>query len=289
MNNLFYIYIAFRPWDGSPCYVGKGMGRRWRTHLSKSHNKQLRGIVSKAGGEIPIVVIRSGLSEPESFVIEMAFIKAIGRYPHGPLVNHTDGGEGMTGYKQSADTIEKRVSKIRGIPRPTDVVAKIALSNTGKKRTDEVKEKLKVPKSLEHRRQLSLAKKGKSLSPEHIASLVAAAAPRKGCKRSHEIGAKVSAALMGKKATDAKKAILKAANRSGEPEVIERITEATRLAMQRPEVQEKMRLARERRYPKLTEEERLERDRANARKKSKSYRERQRAKLLAEQGKLKCA
>jgi hypothetical protein len=30
MAAIFYVYVYFRPWDGSPCYVGKGKGKRWR-------------------------------------------------------------------------------------------------------------------------------------------------------------------------------------------------------------------------------------------------------------------
>ena len=97
---LFYVYIAFRL-DGSPCYVGKGKGKRYLSHLRRSHNPWLRRIVAKAGGAIPIVVIRSGLSEPEAFEIEVALIRAIGRKGSGPLVNMTDGGEGVAGRDRS--------------------------------------------------------------------------------------------------------------------------------------------------------------------------------------------
>ena len=192
MKPHFYIYVAFRL-DGSPCYVGKGKGHRWRAHLWRSHNRQLRGIVSRSGGDIPIVIVRNGLTEQQAFECEVAFIAAIGRYPNGPLVNHTDGGEGTTGHKQSANTIEKRVSKLRGIPRPAEVVAGIALANLGKVRTDEVKEKLRGPKSLEHRKKLSDAKKGRKQHPDHVE---ARAAAQRGKKKPPEFCAKVTAGLI---------------------------------------------------------------------------------------------
>jgi hypothetical protein len=25
----WYVYVYFTPWDGQPCYVGKGKGGRW--------------------------------------------------------------------------------------------------------------------------------------------------------------------------------------------------------------------------------------------------------------------
>jgi hypothetical protein len=42
------------------------------------------------------------LTEEAANEIEIAFIKALGRYPNGPLVNLTDGGEGRVGAKLSA-------------------------------------------------------------------------------------------------------------------------------------------------------------------------------------------
>ena len=92
----FYVYAYFRP-DGSPCYIGKGRGRRWRSHIKWSANSILNNILKKYG-EIPCLKIRQGLSEKEAFETEIALIKAIGRGSKGPLVNLTDGGEGSTGY-----------------------------------------------------------------------------------------------------------------------------------------------------------------------------------------------
>ena len=109
MERGYYVYIAFRPWNGRPCYVGKGNGRRWRVHLWRSHNIRLRRIITKAGGDIPIVAIRTNLTEAEAYEIEKAFIAAIGRGDRGPLVNMTDGGEGTSGHKQTDKTIERRV------------------------------------------------------------------------------------------------------------------------------------------------------------------------------------
>jgi hypothetical protein len=109
--SVFYVYVAFRPWDGSPCYVGKGKGNRWRRHFRTSPNRNLANIIKKAGGTIPTVVIRRGLFEEEAFEIERAFIKAIGRKAHGgPLVNLTDGGDGPSGARHS-DEVKRARSK----------------------------------------------------------------------------------------------------------------------------------------------------------------------------------
>ena len=109
---LFYVYVCFRT-DGSPCYVGKGKGNRAATSYKKTKNVYLRRIVSRCGGELPTVIIRSGLAEAEAFAIERAFIAAIGRRDLGlgPLANRTDGGEGLSGHRFSKTT-KKLLSKL---------------------------------------------------------------------------------------------------------------------------------------------------------------------------------
>lgn len=105
MRKCFYIYVIFRPWDGSPCYVGKGSGNRW-VKLSpgdRRNSRPLLRIIAKAkrlGMDLPIIKVRENLSEADAFQIERAFIAALGRKAHGgPLVNLTDGGEGSTGLR----------------------------------------------------------------------------------------------------------------------------------------------------------------------------------------------
>ena len=101
----FYVYVLFRPWNGQPCYVGKGRGGRIRTHArlgGKHYNPHLAAIFTRAGGDVPSVIVREGLSEKDAFVIEVALIAAIGREINGgPLANMTDGGEGSGGRRQS--------------------------------------------------------------------------------------------------------------------------------------------------------------------------------------------
>jgi hypothetical protein len=104
-SSVFYVYVCFRT-NGTPCYVGKGKGNRWKTTYKRTKNTYLRRIVERCGGSLPTVVIRSNLTEIEAFEIEMAFIRAIGRRDLGlgPLANRTDGGEGLSGHVFSAAT-----------------------------------------------------------------------------------------------------------------------------------------------------------------------------------------
>lgn len=93
----FYVYVWYRG-DGTPCYVGKGHGNRWRSAL-KSHNRWLRRILSKDGDSARCFVTLSRFSEREALALERRLIHLIGR---PPLVNYTDGGYGVSGLKHSA-------------------------------------------------------------------------------------------------------------------------------------------------------------------------------------------
>lgn len=112
----FYIYIIFRP-NGVPCYIGKGKGARWRMYeMGYYHNLHLERIACNAGGDLPIVKIRSGLSEVEAFETEIALIRAIGREANGgPLVNLTDGGEGVTNPSLRARDIHRKRAVLRNL------------------------------------------------------------------------------------------------------------------------------------------------------------------------------
>ena len=120
----FYVYVKFRPWDGSPCYVGKGKGDRAFAHEYRAFNPHLANIIKKAGGELPTVFVREGLTERDAFELEVIFIKSIGRKANGgPLCNMTDGGDGSTGHTHAV-TLEMR--------------RKISKANLGRKRTAEM-------------------------------------------------------------------------------------------------------------------------------------------------------
>lgn len=106
-KNISYAYAMFRPWDGTVCYIGKGVRNRWLEHekLGVNHyNKRLAKIFAKTevlGLDIIKVKFRENLTDAEAIQIEIAFIKAIGREDLGTglLVNGTDGGEGWSGPK----------------------------------------------------------------------------------------------------------------------------------------------------------------------------------------------
>lgn len=138
-----YIYCYFHP-TGEPCYIGKGTGGRWKQHLKKSHNPHLRRIIAKAGGDTPHVKLHVGLTSDQATVYEITLIAAIGRGKHGPLVNFTNGGEGVNGYRHSEGRRAKISTALRG--------------NTFRRWK---------PSSIETRERLSVSRKGKTKSAEH--------------------------------------------------------------------------------------------------------------------------
>lgn len=101
-ERIFYVYALFRP-TGIICYIGKGSGNRINRHerfakRDAHRNPHLLNIIKQAGGTVPKIVIKDGLTEAEAFGLEIVFIRAIGREINGgPLVNMTNGGEGPSG------------------------------------------------------------------------------------------------------------------------------------------------------------------------------------------------
>jgi hypothetical protein len=100
---VFYVYVLF-DWRGVPRWVGKGKNNRWLNHerstdtsnwLKNEFIEQTWAVL----GDIPKIRVRENLAEADAFAIEIALIAAIGRLDQnkGPLLNLTDGGEGMVG------------------------------------------------------------------------------------------------------------------------------------------------------------------------------------------------
>lgn len=215
----YYVYAYFRP-DGSPCYIGKGRGGRWKDHLYKKgkSSPRLRNIIAKAGGEIPHVKLHVGLTNEQAIAYEVALIAAIGRGRNGPLVNLTNGGEGASGVSMSAETRAKlravslgrkrspeakmlagRDVTGRGAEHMAKMVSAASAARRGKPLSPEVRAKIsatkkgraKPPVSPETRAKMSAWQVGKTFTPEHRAKLSAA---RLGKKYSPETIARMCAA-----------------------------------------------------------------------------------------------
>ena len=238
MRNDFYVYIYYRL-DGSPCYVGKGCGHRWKRHPSRrDSNKHLVNIINKAGGSIPRRKIVVGLTEADAFAWERELIAEIGRKAHGgPLVNLTDGGEGTAGAVMTAewrahrskmakdawkdpDFSREQSERMRGnnfsvghVKTPK-FTAETSARMTGNKNT------LGFRHTDEARAKMSAARKGKP-KPFGFGEKISAALT--GRVASDETRAKLSAALKGKIQSPETRAKKSAANKGKKksPEAIE--------------------------------------------------------------------
>ncbi len=72
----FYVYVVAI--DGSVVYIGKGTGKRHKSHLRKSHNFKLAAQVEAArcqGLRVRSKIIRSGLTETNALALEGLLIK----------------------------------------------------------------------------------------------------------------------------------------------------------------------------------------------------------------------
>jgi hypothetical protein len=174
-----YVYILFRP-NGVPCYVGKGVGNRWLRHEWQTHNLRLARIIKSAGGSLPKIKIREGLTDAEAHETEQAFIAAIGRVAHGgPLVNfeHTE----LTKQKMSAAS--------KGKPKSPEHVEKIRQRMMGNVPSEATRAKLSAAHSgrittPEHAKAISKAKKGICSGPMPEHQRIAIGAALKGRERS---------------------------------------------------------------------------------------------------------
>lgn len=166
----FYVYVLFRP-DGAPCYIGKGSGNRLHHHdkMPNCHpNAHLARIIKRAGGKLPKAIIRDGMTEAEALALESSIIRSIGRRDlgHGPLVNYTDGGDGMSGWVPSQETREKIRRANTGHKPTAEQLVKMSKASKGRK------------KSPAHAQNIAAGLKGRPKSEEHRANLRIASALR---------------------------------------------------------------------------------------------------------------
>lgn len=92
---MFYTYLHCTP-SGDPFYVGKGSGKRaYRLNQRNAHHK---AVIAKYGKDNIRIFIFPCESEESAFLDEVHQIAQL-RNEGFDLVNHTDGGEGESGYE----------------------------------------------------------------------------------------------------------------------------------------------------------------------------------------------
>jgi NUMOD3 motif len=201
MNNSdYYIYALFRE-TGEPFYIGKGRKRRWDMHEWHARRGDkgrrfaiIRSMFAQGLGEVPKAKLHEGLTASIASDYEIALIAAIGRYPHGPLVNQSAGGEGCG--NPSDEVRARKAAAMRGQKRAPETCAKIGDIHRGK------------TVSMEARAKLRLANLGKKQTPEHIANMIAT---KIGKKHPPGTGEKIRASLLGRQHTPERRANQRAA------------------------------------------------------------------------------
>ncbi len=156
------VYFHVNPIKLEVFYIG--IGNKYRPYSKKERTSYWVNTVKKYG--YSIIIIHDNLTIDEANTLEIKYIAQIGRKDKGlgPLLNLTDGGCGIDGYKHSKEAIaklskpksEEHKNKLRAaaIGRALSEHHKsmIGQSKIGKKHSDETKEKIR--KSLKERRQL---------------------------------------------------------------------------------------------------------------------------------------
>lgn len=188
----FYTYLHCRP-DGTPFYVGKGHGKR--SHAFSQRNFHHRNIVAKYGAANIRVFVFHCASELDAFADEAQQIAQLRREGF-KLCNFTDGGEGCSGRiateeqrrkisvsnsgKKRTPEMRERISRAKSNPS-AETRAKLALIKgmTGKRHSLETKKKMSISAMGNKRGLGNKGGLGRKLSIEHRAKLVAAWALRK--------------------------------------------------------------------------------------------------------------
>ena len=120
MKKDFYVYVYYRLDTNEPFYVGKGKDNRWKK-IGGKRNKHFKNIVNST--PIAVEIVKDNLTEEEAHGIECYLIHELvfeygfsidikgnkssdGDWLH--LASATWGGEGISGYKFSEESIKKK-------------------------------------------------------------------------------------------------------------------------------------------------------------------------------------
>ncbi len=145
-------YGLVDPRTGGLRYIGKtssSLQSRLKGHIRAAQEKGARrhvcswilGLIQQ--NKFPeIFEIEESSTETECFEAEIFFIGYF-RMIGADLLNHTTGGEGLTGWKHSEATKAKLSAISKGKPRPQHVIDAVVAAHCGSKRTEITRQKMR--------------------------------------------------------------------------------------------------------------------------------------------------
>lgn len=103
--NKYYIYLHVKLTNGEPFYIGKGCG--YRSNSKHGRSDWWNKTIDKYGFDV--ILLETNLNEEQAIQREGYWINRIGRRDlnNGPLINQTDGGDGVSGRVCLESTKEK--------------------------------------------------------------------------------------------------------------------------------------------------------------------------------------
>lgn len=149
---------------------------RLKRHRYASSRRKLPIYSAWAKHGAPSVVTLAEVDNADLVMVETNAIRVFSTQVPGGY-NLTAGGDGLSGFKMSAATIEKIKKAQRGRVISEKTREKLRQANLGKKVPDAVREKIRIgmsglvrgPQSAEHIEKLRLARLGRVHSPAQVA------------------------------------------------------------------------------------------------------------------------
>lgn len=136
INPIYYVYVHRKRSDSSIFYVGKGKGGRFADTANR--NQHWHNVVNKHGLDIDL--LHCALSDSEAIRLEIETIEACKNFGI-KLVNATNGGEGLSGFKHSEETKKKISVSQSGKIFTAEHRLKLSITSSGRFVSDETKKK----------------------------------------------------------------------------------------------------------------------------------------------------